>query len=54
VHGKLLRNNIQISAKDSLRYFELKKHTPWFDKGCSKLLDQKKEARLQWLHDRMK
>jgi hypothetical protein len=29
----------------------LKKHKPWFDKGCFKLLDQKKEAKLQWLLD---
>jgi hypothetical protein len=26
-----------------------KKHKPWFDEGCSKLLDQKKQASLQWL-----
>jgi hypothetical protein len=29
----------------------LKKHKPWFDEGCSKLLDQRKEAKLQWLQD---
>jgi hypothetical protein len=29
----------------------LKKHKPWFDEGCSRLLDQRKEAKLQWLHD---
>jgi hypothetical protein len=29
----------------------LKKHKLWFDKGCSKLLDQRKEAKLQWLQD---
>jgi hypothetical protein len=27
----------------------LRKHTPWFDEGCSKLLDQRKQAKLQWL-----
>jgi hypothetical protein len=42
---------ITISAKESLGYFELKKHKPWFDKGCSKLTDQRKEAKLQWLQD---
>jgi hypothetical protein len=26
-----IRENIQISAKESLGYFELKKHKPWFD-----------------------
>jgi hypothetical protein len=29
----------------------LKKHKPWFFKGCSKLLYQRKQAKLQWLHD---
>jgi hypothetical protein len=37
-----IRENIKISAKESLGYFELKKLKPWFDKGCSKLLDQRK------------
>jgi hypothetical protein len=46
-----IRGNIKISAKESLGYFDLKKHKPWFDKGCSRLLDQRKEAKLQWLHD---
>jgi hypothetical protein len=30
-----IRENIKISAKDSLDYYELKKHKPWFDEGCS-------------------
>jgi hypothetical protein len=38
---KTIRENIKISAKESLGYFELKKHKPWFDEGCSKLLDQR-------------
>jgi hypothetical protein len=38
-------------AKESLGYFELKKNNPWFDEGCSKLLDRKKQAKLQWLQD---
>jgi hypothetical protein len=43
--------NIEISAKESLGYFELKKHKPWFDEGCSKLLAQMKQSKLQWLQD---
>jgi hypothetical protein len=27
----------------------LKKHKQWFNERCSKLLDQRKEAKLQWL-----
>jgi hypothetical protein len=48
---EMIRENIKISAKHSLGYFELKKHKPWFDEGCSKLLDQRKQAKLQWLQD---
>jgi hypothetical protein len=44
-----IRENVKISAKESLRYFELKKHKPWFDEGYSKLLDQRKEAKLMSL-----
>ncbi|PNF37683.1 hypothetical protein B7P43_G11996 [Cryptotermes secundus] len=46
-----IRENIKISAKVSLGYYELNKHKPWFDEGCSKLLDQRKQAKLQWLQD---
>jgi hypothetical protein len=28
---KTVRDNIKISAKGSLGYYELKKHRPWFD-----------------------
>jgi hypothetical protein len=46
-----IRENIKISARDSLGYFELKKHKPWFDEECSKLLDQRKQSKMQWLQD---
>jgi hypothetical protein len=36
--------NIKISAKDSLGYYELEKNKP-----CSKLLDKRKDAKLLWL-----
>jgi predicted transcriptional regulator len=48
---EIIRENNQISAKESLGYYESKKHKPWFDNGCSKLLDQRKQARLQRLQD---
>jgi hypothetical protein len=32
-----IKENINISAKASVRYYELKKHKPWLNKGCSKL-----------------
>jgi hypothetical protein len=34
-----------------LVYYELKKHKPRFNKECSKLVDQRKQAKLQWLQD---
>jgi hypothetical protein len=35
-----IRENIKISAKESLGYYKLKRHKPWFDEGCSKILDK--------------
>jgi hypothetical protein len=29
----------------------LKKHKPWFDEECSKLVDQRKQVKLQWLQN---
>jgi hypothetical protein len=46
-----IREKIKTSAKESLGYFELKKHKPWFDEGCSRVLNDRKEAKLQWLQD---
>jgi hypothetical protein len=43
--------NIRISAKESQGCYVLKKHKPWIDEGCSELLDQRKQAKLQWLQD---
>jgi hypothetical protein len=48
---ELVRDNITISADESLGYNELRKHKPWCDRGCSILLDQRKQAKLQWLWD---
>jgi hypothetical protein len=48
---EMIRGNITISAKEGQGYFELKEHKQWFNEGCSKLLDQRKQAKLQWLHD---
>jgi hypothetical protein len=47
---KLLQN-IKISANESLGYFEFKTHKSWFDERCSKLLDQRQHAKLQWLNN---
>jgi uncharacterized protein YPO0396 len=44
-----IRENIKISVQESLGYCEPKHRKPWFDEECSKLADQRKEAKLQWL-----
>jgi hypothetical protein len=44
----MIIENIKISAKESLGQCELKKHKPWFDEAFSKLLDQRRQAKLQW------
>jgi hypothetical protein len=43
-----IRGKIKISAKESLSYYGLKKHMAWFEKGCSQLLHQGKQAKLWW------
>jgi hypothetical protein len=43
-----IRENIKTSAKENLGYQKLKHNKPWFDE-CSKLVDQRKQAKLQWL-----
>ena len=41
----------QNSAKESLGQQELKQHKPWFDEECLSFLDQRKQAKMQWIHD---
>jgi hypothetical protein len=47
----MIRGNIKVLAKESLGYYVLKVHKPWFDEGCLKLLDQRKQANLQWVRN---
>jgi hypothetical protein len=46
-----IREIIKVTAKERLGYFEMKKHNPWFEEGFSKLLERRKQAKLQWLKD---
>jgi hypothetical protein len=48
---EIIRENIKISAKDNLGYQKLKHNKPWFDDECSKLIDKRKQAKLQWLQN---
>ena len=46
-----IKENIQTSAKESLGLHELKENRPWFDEECLDFLDQRKQAKMQWMQD---
>jgi hypothetical protein len=48
---KTIRENMKITAKGSLGYYEFKQYKSWFNEDCSKLSDQRKQTNLQWLQD---
>ena len=46
-----IKENIKTSAKESLGLHELKQHKPWFDEESLHFLDERKQAKLQWVQD---
>jgi hypothetical protein len=42
-----IRENIKISAEDCIGHCEAKHHKPWFDEERLKLVDRRKQAKLQ-------
>jgi hypothetical protein len=46
-----IRENIKTSAKESLGHYELEQHKILFDDECLKLIDRRKQAKLQWLQN---
>jgi hypothetical protein len=46
-----IRENIKTSDKENLGYQKLKHNKPWFDDERSKLIDQRRLAKLQWLQN---
>jgi hypothetical protein len=42
-----IKENIKITPKENQGLYEWKQHKPWFDKECSKSLDQRKQAKIQ-------
>jgi len=38
-------------ATESLGMHEMKQHKPWFDGECLGILDQRKQAKMQWIQD---
>jgi hypothetical protein len=47
-----IRENIRISAKESIGFCEEKSYKPWYDEECLKLLNRKKQVKLLWLQDK--
>jgi hypothetical protein len=46
-----IKENIKTSAKECLGLYKLKQHKPWFDEECLNSLQQRKQAKMQWLQD---
>jgi hypothetical protein len=46
-----IRENISTSDKESIGLYVSKSYKPWFDEESLKLVDRRKQAKLQWLQD---
>ena len=46
-----IKENIKTSAKESLDLYNLRQQNPWLDEECLHFLDQRKQAKIQWLQD---
>ena len=46
-----IKDNIKISAEESLVLYERKQHKLWFYEVCSELLDERKQAKMRWLQN---
>ena len=49
-----IKQNIKTSTDESIGLCELKQQRPWFDEECLWFLDQRKQAKMQWLQDTSK
>ena len=46
-----IKGNIKEPQLKSLCLYELKQHNPWFEEECLRFLDQRKQAKMQWLQN---
>jgi hypothetical protein len=46
-----IKENINISAQESLGLHERKQHKPSFDAECAQFLDKSKQPKIQWLQN---
>lgn len=44
-----IKENVKMSAKESLGLYDRKQHKPWYDEECSQSLDKRKQVKMQWL-----
>ena len=44
-----IKENLKTTAKQSLGLHEWKQHKIWFNKECVDFLDQRKQAKMQWM-----
>jgi hypothetical protein len=51
LYAKVYISRVSKFQPKIVYYNELKKHKLWFDEICSELLDQRKQAKFQWLQD---
>jgi dsDNA-specific endonuclease/ATPase MutS2 len=49
--GLNIKENILASVKESLGLHKFKQLKPWVEEECSGFLDQRKQAKMQWLQD---
>ena len=46
-----IKENIKTPATERLGMHEMKQHKPWFDEECLGILEQRKQAKIQWIQD---
>jgi hypothetical protein len=46
-----IRENVRILAKESIALCESKSYKLWFNEECLKLVDRRKQTKLQWFQD---
>jgi len=46
-----IKENIKTSPTECLGMHEMKQHKPWFDEECLRILDQRKQGKMEWIQD---
>jgi len=46
-----IKDDIKTSTEESLGLYELKRHKAWFYEECLGFLEQRKQAKMQWVQD---